>query len=167
MGNRSNASYRRYAQYRANRQQYKVDQVAAPIVAMIFIGIFTKYIGLIIIASVLVAIVCVIVSGIISSKSKEIEEVENVCINKKSIEDYNRNEKVVSSKVTGGNIMKSTESGYVNKNNQRNNGRSSLAGTDHMQWFYNLECLNCGCTYLANGSDIWQRKCPHCQGGKK
>lgn len=167
MGNRSDASYRRYAQYRANRQQYKVDQVAAPIVAMIFIGIFTKYIGLIIVASVLVVIVCAIVSGLKSSKSQEIEDAPTFCVNQKNNEDYNRNEEFVSPQITGGNTMKSTASGYVNKNNQRNNGRSSREGTDHMQWFYNLECLNCGCKYLANGSDIWQRKCPHCQGGKQ
>lgn len=26
-----------------------------------------------------------------------------------------------------------------------------------------MECLNCGHNYRANGTDIWQRKCPKCQ----
>lgn len=59
-----------------------------------------------------------------------------------------------------------TEIGYVNANNQRNNGKTNKLGTDNNQFFYKMECLNCGHTYYANGSDIWQRKCPMCQGGK-
>jgi hypothetical protein len=62
--------------------------------------------------------------------------------------------------------MKSTENGFINKNNQRNNGRTDTPGTDNMQWFYDMECLDCGFKYRANGSDIWQRKCPKCQGGR-
>lgn len=62
--------------------------------------------------------------------------------------------------------MQSTDTGYINKNNQRNNGKTELSGTDNMQWFYQMECLNCGFVYLANGTDIWQRKCPKCQGGR-
>lgn len=61
---------------------------------------------------------------------------------------------------------KSTEIGYVNKNNQRNNGITPHEGTDNNQYFYEMECLNCGHKYYANGSDIWQRKCPACQGGR-
>lgn len=61
----------------------------------------------------------------------------------------------------------STETGYVNKNNQRNNGKTDEPGTDNGQWFYEMECLICGHKYKANGSDIWQRKCPKCQGGKE
>ena len=61
---------------------------------------------------------------------------------------------------------KSTEKGYINKNNQKNNGISPHEGTDNNQYFYEMECLNCGHKYYANGSDIWQRKCPVCQGGK-
>ena len=52
------------------------------------------------------------------------------------------------------------------KNNQRNNGCTYSHGTDFNQKFYSMECLNCGHKYQANGSDIWQRKCPKCQGGK-
>lgn len=63
-------------------------------------------------------------------------------------------------------IMKTTVAGYINKNNQRNNGCTHEAGTDNNQMFYAMECLNCGHHYKANGTDIWQRKCPVCQGGK-
>jgi PHP family Zn ribbon phosphoesterase len=63
--------------------------------------------------------------------------------------------------------MKSTtQIGYINRNNQKNLGTNGEIGTDHMQKFYSLQCLNCGLSYKANGSDIWQRKCPKCQGGR-
>lgn len=62
--------------------------------------------------------------------------------------------------------MKSTEAGYVNKNSQKNLGKTNKPGTDNNQWFYQMECQECGHQYYANGSDIWLRKCPHCQGGK-
>ena len=61
----------------------------------------------------------------------------------------------------------STQAGYVNRNNQRNNGRTDAVGNDHYQYLYAMECLNCGEHYNVNGSDIWQRKCPKCQGGAK
>ena len=63
---------------------------------------------------------------------------------------------------------KSTQIGYINNNNQRNNGRSTELGTDYGQWFYYMECLNvdCGHKYLANGTNIYEKKCPKCQGGK-
>lgn len=63
--------------------------------------------------------------------------------------------------------LKSTDTGYINKNNQRNAGKTAQQGTDYNQMFYAMECLNCGHTYKANGSDIWLRKCPKCQGGKE
>lgn len=63
--------------------------------------------------------------------------------------------------------MKTTNPGYINKNNQRNNLKTDMPGSDHNQLLYEMECLNCGNKYLANGSDIWQRKCPVCQGGKE
>ena len=62
--------------------------------------------------------------------------------------------------------MKTTEQGYVNRNNQVNMGKTEEPGTDNMQWFYNMQCLNCGYSYKANGTDIFQRKCPKCQGGR-
>ena len=61
--------------------------------------------------------------------------------------------------------QKSTDIGYINKNQQKNLGRTDTPGTDHNQYFYEMECLNCGHKYYANGSDIWHRKCPGCQGG--
>ncbi len=66
----------------------------------------------------------------------------------------------------GGLNLNTTEVGFVNRNNQRNIGKTDKIGTYHMQYFYSLQCLNCGREYLLNGSDIWQRKCPACQGGK-
>lgn len=60
----------------------------------------------------------------------------------------------------------STILGYINRNNQRNNGKTSEPGTDHCQWFYEMECLYCHYKYHANGSDIFQRKCPRCRGGR-
>ena len=65
------------------------------------------------------------------------------------------------------NSGKSTDAGYINKNEQQNNGRSDERGTDYGQWFYHMECLKCGYKYMANGTDIWQRKCPRCQGGRE
>ena len=62
--------------------------------------------------------------------------------------------------------QKSTDTGYVNKNNQRNNGKTDIPGTGNGQWFYDMECLECGHQYHANGHDVWLRKCPKCQGGK-
>lgn len=62
--------------------------------------------------------------------------------------------------------MKSTEVGYVNKNNQKNLGCTEQLGTDHCQKFYQMECLYCGYKYKSNGTDIWQRKCPDCQDGR-
>lgn len=62
--------------------------------------------------------------------------------------------------------MKTTEIGYINRNNQINQGRTEEPGTDHGQWFYKMKCQNCGHIYKANGTDIFQRKCPNCQGGR-
>ena len=58
-----------------------------------------------------------------------------------------------------------TAPGYVNRNQQKNRGTRGVAGTDHLQKAYELECQKCGHHYGANGTDIWQRKCPRCQGG--
>ncbi len=58
-----------------------------------------------------------------------------------------------------------TQIGYVNRNNQRCTGHRGVAGTDHYQFAYHMECLNCGHVYGANGADVFQRKCPKCGGG--
>lgn len=64
---------------------------------------------------------------------------------------------------------KTTQIGYVNRNNQKNIGTRGVKGTDHGQSSYKLECLenSCGHEYGANGTDIFQRKCPRCQGGNE
>ena len=66
-----------------------------------------------------------------------------------------------------------TEKGYLNKNSQENLGSTNEPGTDFGQTFYLMKCHSllengqeCGYVYRANGSDIWQRKCPKCQGGR-
>ena len=61
-----------------------------------------------------------------------------------------------------------TKIGYINRNKQKVHGTKKHAGTDNNQYSYKLECLNldCGCVYGANGTDIFERKCPNCQNGK-
>ena len=56
--------------------------------------------------------------------------------------------------------------GYVNRNDQEVVRATGLPGTDHLQLVYELRCRACEHVYGANGSDIHQRKCPNCQGGR-
>jgi hypothetical protein len=58
-----------------------------------------------------------------------------------------------------------TRIGYVNRNGQEVIRATNLPGNDYLQRIYVLRC-GCGHEYGANGSDIWQRKCPKHQGGK-
>ena len=58
-----------------------------------------------------------------------------------------------------------TTPGYINRNCQRVVRKTDLPGNDHLQKTYELRCGHCGGSYGANGSDIWLRRCPHCQGG--
>ena len=60
---------------------------------------------------------------------------------------------------------RTTLPGYVNRNNQRVIRRTDIPGNDHNQYVYVLRCGRCGHEYGANGSDIWLRKCPKCDGG--
>jgi len=62
---------------------------------------------------------------------------------------------------------KTTKIGYVNRNNQKVLGTRGVKGTDHGQYSYKVKCQGeeCGFEYGANGSDLFQRKCPRCQGG--
>ena len=62
-----------------------------------------------------------------------------------------------------GDNMKSTENGYINKNNQKNLGYAGVSSTHYNQSFFKMQCLDCGYTYFANGCDVWLRKCPRCQ----
>ena len=59
-----------------------------------------------------------------------------------------------------------TESGFVNPNGQVTIRNTELPGTDHNQYVYQIACSHCGQIYGANGSDIFERKCPACQGGR-
>ena len=59
-----------------------------------------------------------------------------------------------------------TKIGYENRNGQRCLGHRGVQGTDHNQKAYKMECLHCGHIYGANGSDVFQRRCPNCQGGE-
>ena len=61
-----------------------------------------------------------------------------------------------------------TRPGYVNKNGQKNLERMEppKSGNDHRQYIYIMECTKCGKKYGSNGSDVFQRKCPYCQGGR-
>jgi hypothetical protein len=59
-----------------------------------------------------------------------------------------------------------TVTGYGNLNGQATIRDTQLPGTDHLQYIYQLACSHCGHNYGANGSDIHDRKCPKCQGGK-
>ena len=58
--------------------------------------------------------------------------------------------------------MKTTEVGYINKNNQKNLGCVGVSQTHVSAKSYEMECLDCGHKYLANGCDLWLRKCPVC-----
>ena len=59
-----------------------------------------------------------------------------------------------------------TTPGYWNRNGQVVVKRTDRPGNDHNQRLYVLECSRCGHRYGANGSDVWQRKCPECGGGQ-
>src|SRR3990172_5441402 len=59
-----------------------------------------------------------------------------------------------------------TNPGYENPNGQIVVHYTGHPGTDHNQFVYELRCKHCGQVYGANGSDIHERKCPNCQGGR-
>lgn len=61
--------------------------------------------------------------------------------------------------------MKSTDLNYLNKNNQRNIGKTNEKGTDHCSVLYMMRCEDCKHEYFANSTDIHLKKCPNCQGG--
>jgi hypothetical protein len=142
-------SYKRYREYQANRHQFKVEQVAAPIAMMLIIGFLTEY-GWVVVGGIVILVMMKLRKKFSVSNKKQV-----------IVEEADKIEEKGHSK-----IMKTTEQGYLNKNNQRNNGKTNKPGTDFGQWFYEMECMNCGHKYNANGTDIWQRKCPKCQGGR-
>jgi len=59
-----------------------------------------------------------------------------------------------------------TRPGYINRNRQEVVAKTGLQGNDHNQVVYLLKCRTCGARYGANGSDIFQRRCPDCDGGR-
>lgn len=59
--------------------------------------------------------------------------------------------------------MKTLDVGYINKNHQKNLGYRGKSETHYNQRFFEMECLECGHKYMANGCDVWLRKCPVCQ----
>ena len=63
-------------------------------------------------------------------------------------------------------ISSTTAAGYVNRNGQEVLSRTGQSGTDHNQVVYILKCHHCGARYGANGSDIFQRRCPDCGNGR-
>jgi hypothetical protein len=67
-----------------------------------------------------------------------------------------------------GSELRSTSVGSVNRNRQIVLRKTDAPGNDHNQRVYVLACLNPDCRhqYGANGSDVFQRRCPNCQGGK-
>ena len=60
-----------------------------------------------------------------------------------------------------------TRIGFVNRNSQLCTGHRGTLGTAHGQFAYRLMCLavDCGHLYGVNGTDVFQRRCPKCQGG--
>lgn len=63
--------------------------------------------------------------------------------------------------------MKTLVVGYINKNNQKNLGYRGKSDTHYNQNAFEMECLECGHKYLANGCDVWLRRCPVCQPTRK
>jgi len=58
-----------------------------------------------------------------------------------------------------------TRIGFKNDNGQVVVRKTAMRGTDHNQYVYVLRCNACHHEYGANGSDIWLRRCPACDGG--
>lgn len=146
-------SYKNYEKYQDNKRRFKTNQIAFPIAVLIIIAILSEFWWLIPLGIVGVIVAILVAKFDEKKQQQNIQQTKTVQRTKVEVD------KMAKSKET-------TEAGYINKNNQLNHGRSEKEGNDHNQYFYNMECLLCGHTYYANGSDIWQRKCPKCQGGK-
>ena len=159
-----NSSYQKYRLYRKNRRCYAVSVSAFPcFVGLLVLVPLVEMIWWLVVGG-LVLVGIYVLWGVFRDRKKEVM-ISKCDMNKKEVTEVVCNEEKIG---TGEErlSMGTTEIGYINKNNQKHLGRTNEAGTDHMQWFYNMECGNCGHTYKANGSDIWQRKCPRCQGGR-
>lgn len=150
------SSYRRYRQYRASCQQYSVDQVAVPIVMMLLISFVTKYWWVIV---TILVVVCVIKCSEAYGKKRDRDTEQDYCSGNEDVEQKEETGLQKEEMI----LMNTTDIGYVNRNNQKNNGKTDIPGTDFGQWFYDMECLECGHKYHANGSNIYEKKCPNCQ----
>jgi hypothetical protein len=63
--------------------------------------------------------------------------------------------------------VNTTDVGYVNRNNQKVLKKLNRSENHRYANGYLLECKECDRRYKANGCDIFQRKCPDCQGGEE
>ena len=62
--------------------------------------------------------------------------------------------------------LHSTDIGYINEpHKQEVIRRTNEKGTDHCSIKYIMRCSHCNHEYPANSTDIFQKKCPNCQGG--
>ena len=57
------------------------------------------------------------------------------------------------------------EIGYLNPNGQQFSGHCGVPGTDPGQYAYKTDCTIFGYVYGTNGTDMFERRCPKCQGG--
>ena len=62
----------------------------------------------------------------------------------------------------------STQGGFENENSQVNLGRTNppRLGSDFAAYVHVMHCFRCGMNYGSNSTNIWNRACPYCQGGK-
>lgn len=60
----------------------------------------------------------------------------------------------------------SVKIGKINRRGQLCCGTRGVMGTDKNQYAYKVCCTRCEHVYGANGSDMYERKCPECQGGE-
>lgn len=56
--------------------------------------------------------------------------------------------------------------GDLNRNGQQVVKKTSSKGTSGRAYAWWLRCTHCGCEYLANSTEAFQRKCPQCQKGR-
>ena len=58
------------------------------------------------------------------------------------------------------------KSGDINAHDQALLRLTGTVGTHSNAKVWILKCCRCGTVYGCNSGDAWERKCPHCQGGK-
>lgn len=109
-------TYNNYRKYRANRHGYKVNQIAMPIAVIIIIALLTRFWWLLTLIALSIVIIAIVNRIEKRKKSTEITKVST----KKEMENVRLD-------------MSSTDIGYINKNNQKNIGRTDNPGNDHQQ----------------------------------